>query len=368
MGKWFGSLEGLAMTSDFWRGRRVFLTGHTGFKGAWLALWLQRMGAEVHGYALPPPTTPSLFELARVADGMVCTVGDIRDGAATKAALVDAEPEIVIHMAAKALVREAYDAPIETFETNVMGTANVLEAVRQAKTVRAVVSVTSDKCYDNKEWIWGYRENDPMGGHDPYSASKGCAELVTASYRSSYFNQSDSAANTVALATARAGNVIGGGDWARDRLVPDALQSFANGSTLSIRNPSAIRPWQHVLEPLSGYLLLAQTLHSKGYEFAESWNFGPHEQDAQSVDFVVGRLAQLWGPGARWIKQPDAAKHEAGLLRLDCSKAQHRLGWQPRWNLEAALEHTVEWYKQFSNGAEMRNTTLKQIAQFEAQH
>ena len=273
--------------ADFWRGRRVFLTGHTGFKGGWLALWLQRLGADVTGYALDPPTTPSLFAVARVGAGMRSIINDIRDAETLAQAMREAQPEIVIHMAAQPLVRYSYQAPVETYATNVMGTVHLLEAVRQTDSVRAVVNVTSDKCYENREWVWGYRENEPMGGYDPYSNSKGCAELVTAAYRNSYFNPAQYSQHGVALASARAGNVIGGGDWAEDRLIPDILRAIAAGEAVNIRSPHAIRPWQHVLEPLSGYLLLAQRLIEDGPAHAEGWNFGPSEEDARPVQWIV---------------------------------------------------------------------------------
>jgi len=289
----------MVMHSDFWRGKRVFLTGHTGFKGSWLSLWLQSLGAELYGFALSPPTFPSLFEEARIADGMTSIKGDIRDLDFFIQAMRDAKPEIVIHMAAQPLVRYSYQNPIETYATNVMGTIHMLEAVRATPTVRAVVNITTDKCYENKEWVWGYREDDPMGGYDPYSSSKGCAELVTAAYRSSFFNPESYEKHGVALATVRAGNVIGGGDWAQDRLIPDTLAAFERGEPVCIRNPQAIRPWQHVLEPLRGYLLLAEKLFHAGSAYAEGWNFGPADHDCRPVDWIVALLAEEWGKGAR---------------------------------------------------------------------
>lgn len=350
--------------SAFWRGRKVFLTGHTGFKGGWLSLWLQQLGADLTGYALDPPTTPSLFAVARVADGMRSIIGDVRDAGALAAALREAAPEIVIHMAAQPLVRYSYQAPVETYATNVMGTVHLLEAVRQTPSVRAVVNVTSDKCYDNREWVWGYRENEPMGGYDPYSNSKGCAELVTAAYRNSYFHPAQHAQHGVALASARAGNVIGGGDWAEDRLIPDILRAIAAGQPVAIRSPHAIRPWQHVLEPLSGYLLLAQRLVEDGPAHAEAWNFGPAEDDAKPVQWIVDTLTQSWGEGARWRLDDNPQPHEAHYLKLDCAKARARLGWRPRWPLTRALQSIVDWHRAHAHQADMRALCLRQIAAY----
>lgn len=354
------------MNRAFWRGRRVFLTGHTGFKGGWLALWLQDCGAEVTGYALPPPTTPSLFELAGVADNMRSVIGDIRDLSALTAAVAEARPEVVFHLAAQPLVRYSYTSPVETYATNVMGTVNLLEAVRAVDSVRAVVVITTDKCYENREWVWGYRENEPMGGYDPYSNSKGCAELVTAAYRSSFFNPARYAEHGVAVASVRAGNVIGGGDWAQDRLVPDIVRAFLAGQPVEIRNPHAIRPWQHVLDPLNGYLVLAERLcGSKATAFAEGWNFGPAEDDAEPVQAVVEQLATCWGDGASWRLDGGEHPHEAHFLRLDCAKARTRLGWRPRWPLAKALTEVAGWYKAFGEGKNLRSLTLQQIETFE---
>jgi CDP-glucose 4,6-dehydratase len=353
------------MTAGFWHGKRVFVTGHTGFKGSWLCLWLQSLGAEVTGYALAPPTDPSLFETAKVAAGMRSIIGDVRDGDSLVRAVQAAKPEIVIHMAAQPLVRYSYDHPVETYATNVMGVVNLLEAVRKSPGVRAVVNVTTDKCYENREWDWGYRENEAMGGYDPYSSSKGCAELVTAAYRNSFFNPARRAEHGVALASARAGNVIGGGDWALDRLIPDVMRAIESGQRVSIRSPHAIRPWQHVMEPLNGYLMLAEKLYAEdGASFAEAWNFGPADEDARPVQWIVERLTEAWGEGAAWQLDRDPQPHEAHYLKLDCSKAKARLGWQARWSLVQALDRIVEWHKAAQQGADARQLTLQQIAAY----
>lgn len=354
------------MNRAFWQGKRVFLTGHTGFKGSWISLWLQSMGAQVTGFALAPNTTPSLFEVARVADGMTSIIGDVRDQAALKNALTEAQPEIVIHMAAQPLVRYSYANPVETYATNVMGTVHLLDAIRQMSGIKAVVNVTSDKCYENREWVWGYRENEAMGGYDPYSNSKGCSELVTAAFRSSYFNPADYAKHGVALASGRAGNVIGGGDWALDRLIPDIVRAIEEGREVVIRSPHAIRPWQHVLEPLSGYLALAEKLYTEGAQYAEGWNFGPHDHDAKPVAWIVEQLTQIWGDGAAYCIDAAAANlHEAHYLKLDCSKAHMQLGWQPRWNLRHTLEKISEWHKAQQAGGDMQTMTLQQIREYE---
>jgi CDP-glucose 4,6-dehydratase len=351
-------------TNTFFQGKKVFVTGHTGFKGSWLCLWLQQLGAEVTGYALAPPTNPSLFEVANVAQNMHSIIGDIRDGAALIGAMKHATPDIVIHMAAQPLVRYSYIEPVETYSTNVMGTVHLLEAVRQTQSVRSVVNVTSDKCYENKEWVWGYRESEPMGGFDPYSNSKGCAELVTSAYRNSFFNPAKYSEHRVAIATGRAGNVIGGGDWAEDRLIPDILKAISENRPVIIRNPNAIRPWQHVLEPLSGYLVLAQRLYEQGVDYAEGWNFGPKDEDAQPVQWIVERLTQEWGDGATWQLDGGDHPHEAHYLKLDCSKAKMRLDWQPRWGLAHTLEMIVVWQRAYLAQADMRQMTLNQISKF----
>ena len=352
------------MNLDFWRGKRVFMTGHTGFKGGWLSLWLQKLGADLTGYALNPPTHPSLFEVANVGAGMRSIIADIRDAETLVKAMREARPDIIIHMAAQPLVRYSYQAPVETYATNVMGTVHLLEAVRQTDTVRAVVNVTSDKCYENKEWPWGYRENEPMGGFDPYSNSKGCAELVTTAYRNSYFNPAKHTEHGVALASARAGNVIGGGDWAQDRLIPDILRAVQAGQPVKIRNPHAIRPWQHVLEPLSGYLLLAQKLWEDGPAYAEGWNFGPADEDAKPVQWIVERLTQSWGAGTSWQLDNNPQPHEAHYLKLDCSKARSRLGWHPRWGLARTLQSIIAWHKAYDQRQAMREVSVLQIAEY----
>ena len=354
------------MTPEFWKGKRVFLTGHTGFKGGWLSLWLQSLGAEVFGFALEPHTSPNLFETAKVGKEMHSIIGDIRNLESVQYALAGAQPEIVFHMAAQPLVRYSYVAPVATYATNVMGTVHLLEAVRQVQGIKAVVMVTSDKCYENREWVWGYRENEAMGGYDPYSNSKGCSELVISAYRSSFFNAS-SGKHDVAIASGRAGNVIGGGDWAQDRLIPDIVRAVENRSEVVIRSPHAIRPWQHVLEPLSGYLCLAERLYAEGKAFAEGWNFGPRDHDTQPVAWVVKRLTEIWGDGAGYRIDPSAANlHEAHYLKLDCSKAHIRLRWQPRWDLTIALQKVVEWYKAHQTGADMKLLTLAQIREYES--
>lgn len=354
------------MTSEFWKGKKVFLTGHTGFKGSWLSLWMQRLGVEITGYALQPPTDPSLFEIARVEDGMHSIIGDIRDLPKLQQAMQSAKPDIVIHMAAQPLVRLSYECPVETYATNVMGTVHLLESVRHTPSVRAVVNITTDKCYENKEWVWGYREHEPMGGYDPYSNSKGCAELVSSAYRSSFFNPEAYEKHGVALATVRAGNVIGGGDWAKDRLIPDIIAAFESGNPVLIRNPHATRPWQHVLEPLGGYLTLAEHLYNEGPEYAEPWNFGPYDEDAKPVAWIVDTIARRWGKGAEWEIEEGEHPHEATYLKLDISKARARLNWHPALRLDEALEKIIDWSQARVHGADMQEYTLKQIKDYQS--
>ncbi|WP_251371302.1 CDP-glucose 4,6-dehydratase [Polynucleobacter sp. TSB-Sco08W16] len=345
--------------SQFWRDKKVFLTGHTGFKGSWLSLWLTSMGAKVTGYALAPNTTPNLFDILAI-DSLIekSHIADIRDLSSLQKVMSSANPDVVIHMAAQPLVRYSYVNPVETYATNVMGTVHVLESMRNIDSIRATVVVTTDKCYENKEWVWGYREGEPMGGCDPYSNSKGCAELVTSAYRQSYFSKSDSINN---IASARAGNVIGGGDWSEDRLIPDAIKAFEANKSLMIRNPFATRPWQHVLEPLSGYLILAQALYERGSDFASSWNFGPRDEDNRSVRDVIDLLIAGWGGFARWEKEDAGQVHEAGLLKLDCSKAHMQLGWRPKWDLETAIQKIIHWKTAYKEKRDMREFTLAQI-------
>ncbi len=345
------------VTPAFWEGKKVFLTGHTGFKGSWLSLWLQCMGAEVKGFALAPPTTPALFDEARVEQGMQSEIGDIRDLQAIARSMVDFNPDLLIHMAAQPLVRLSYREPVETYATNVMGSVHVLEAARQCPNLRAIVNVTTDKCYENREWEWGYREDEPMGGHDPYSNSKGCVELVTSAYRKSFFNTQ----GTAALASARAGNVIGGGDWAEDRLIPDILRAFEKTQPVTVRNPQATRPWQHVLEPLSGYLVLAQQLWEHGQAFAQGWNFGPKDEDARPVEWILNHMVETWGAGASWQLDQDPQPHEARYLKLDISKARARLHWSPTWDLETTLARIVNWHRAWLRGENIRDRCLEEI-------
>ena len=352
------------MSPAFWHGKRVLLTGHTGFKGGWLTLWLESMGAKVAGYSLPPPTEPSLCMVAGIEKSMSSTREDVRDLVALKRSIEQSSPEVVFHLAAQALVRPSYQDPVDTYSTNVMGTVNLLEAIRNCASVRSVVIVTSDKCYENREWVWGYREDEAMGGYDPYSNSKGCAELVTAAFRSSFFNPGDYAQHHVAIATGRAGNVIGGGDWAKDRLLPDIVRAIIAGQPVKIRNPAATRPWQHVLEPLSGYLDLAQRLYEEGPRFTGGWNFGPWDHDTKPVKSIVDEVTELWGDGARWEKDGLDHPHEARYLKLDCSKAHSLLGWRPKLRVETALAWTVDWYKAWRAGQDMRALSLKQISTY----
>lgn len=342
--------------SNFWQGRAVFLTGHTGFKGGWVALWLAHLGAKVHGYSVLPPTNPSFFDETQLQIRLASSkIGDIRDLKSLIEAMQASKPSVVIHMAAQPLVRESYNSPVDTFTTNVLGTVNLLEAARKTDSVKAIVNITTDKCYENQEWIWPYRESDRLGGRDPYSSSKACAELVSVAYRNSFL-----AAAGVHLATARAGNVIGGGDWATDRLVPDFLRALDVGETLRIRSPHAIRPWQHVLEPLAGYLLLAEALVTKGSDYADAWNFGPEESDAKPVSWIVGYLSEKF-PKSRFELEGKPQPYEAGLLKLDGSKAKLRLDWTPRWPLETALRKTLDWHEAWKRGEPMIDFSTRQI-------
>jgi CDP-glucose 4,6-dehydratase len=353
------------MFDNFFCNKKVFITGHTGFKGSWLCIWLHSLGAQVSGYALAPPTNPSLYELARVDRLVATTIGDVRDNVALQEAMRAAKPEIVIHMAAQSLVRESYRSPVDTYAINVMGTVNLLEAVRQTDTVRAVINVTTDKCYENKEWPWGYRENEPLGGYDPYSSSKGCSELVTSAYRRSFFNSQEYAKHGVALASVRAGNVIGGGDWAVDRLFPDCIRALLANEEIIIRSPNAVRPWQHVLEPLCGYLMLAERLYNEGSKFAEAWNFGPLDEDARPVEWIVKKLCSLWGEVAGYKVDEGKHLHEANYLKLDISKARTLLGWQPRWKIERAMENIVSWVRCFQRSGNAGDISRMQIDKYQ---
>ena len=354
-------MENMAINKNFWKGKKVLVTGHTGFKGSWLSLWLQSLGAEVVGVSLDVPTTPSLYEQANVSENMISLREDIRDVVAIRKIFQDHLPEIVFHLAAQPLVRLSYREPVETYEINVMGTLHVLEGIRSIDSVRSAVMITTDKCYQNKEWVWGYRESDTLGGHDPYSSSKGAAELLISSYRNSYFPQDKYSEHKTAIASARAGNVIGGGDWAEDRLIPDIIRAFQNNKEVVIRNPKSTRPWQHVLEPLSGYLKLAEQLEKNGDQYAEAWNFGPAEKDARPVQWIVEKMAKLWGENANWINDKSEHPHEANYLKLDCSKAHMKLNWYPRWDLSETLLRIVEWHKLKDAHNNYRKLCLTQI-------
>jgi CDP-glucose 4,6-dehydratase len=362
---WQGAVEGLELNPEFWRQKRVLLTGHTGFKGSWLSLWLQSLGAELVGYSLPPPTDPSLYVLAGVGQGTQSICGDICDLQHLTRVFAEFQPQIVFHLAAQSLVRRSYSDPIGTFSTNVLGTAHVLDAVRYTPSVKAVVIVTTDKCYENLDQPRAFRETDRLGGFDPYSSSKAAAELVTAAFRQSFFGSGEEVLRP-AVASARAGNVIGGGDWAADRLVPDVMRAAMDGGELLIRNPHAVRPWQHVLDPLCGYLMLAERLCDTPH-FSQAWNFGPDEADALSVVEVLDRIRRLWGPGIAWRLDGADHLHEASQLRLDCTKAKRELGWIPQWNLNVALEATVRWYKAYQSHQNPRSVTLEQIQSFQTQ-
>ena len=353
------------MDATFWKGKKVLITGHTGFKGSWLSLWLQTKGVNTVGYSLPPPTKPSLFEIANISEGMVSIKGDVRDLDHIKTVITEYTPEIVIHMAAQSLVRYSYSNPIETYSTNVMGTANVLEAIRQTDSVKVVLIIRRERGRAVVKVLWGYRENDPMGGHDPYSSSKGCAELVTSAYRSSYFSKKDYQTDSVALASARAGNVIGGGDWAGDRLIPDIVRAIMENRSVAIRNPNATRPWQHVLEPLEGYLSLVEKLWEQGQEFSGGWNFGPDDEDCRAVSWIVKNVTHFWEGDIHWELDSAENPHEATYLKLDCSKAKRLLGWSPKLNLFTALEWVVEWYQGYINNMDMRELSKAQISRYE---
>ena len=349
---------------SFWRGRRVLLTGHTGFKGSWLCLWLGQLGAQLCGVALDPPTNPSLFKEARIAEAMRSEIADIRDHQRIKQIVGEFRPEIVFHLAAQPLVRKSYVDPIGTYTTNVIGTVNVLDAVRGCDSVRAIIAITTDKCYENREWPWPYRETDRLGGYDPYSNSKACAELVASAYRNSFFPPTKYFSHKVALATARAGNVIGGGDWAEDRLVPDIMRAFVAGQVLKIRNPNAVRPWQHVLEPLAGYLNLAQRLCESGVKFGDAWNFGPESSNAKPVEWIVREVAAYWGKRAKWEIDNDLHLHEAHMLTLDWSKASQVLNWHPILPLQQAVQLTTEWYRRWYAGESARDVSIEQIGHY----
>ena len=349
----------MAINSSFWRGKKVFLTGHTGFKGSWTCLWLQVMGAKVFGFSLEPPTKINLFDEADISSDMESFIGDIRDLQLLKEKIRLFNPDIVIHMAAQPLVRYSYLEPVETYSVNVMGTVNVLEASRYSENLGAVLNVTSDKCYENKEWIWSYRENEPMGGFDPYSNSKGCSELVTNAYRNSFYKDT-----SIGLASARSGNVIGGGDWAEDRLVPDTLKAFENSHSVIIRNPQAIRPWQHVLEPVSGYLKLVENLYDKKDCFSQAWNFGPKDEDSKSVAWIVEELSKQWGEDASWSVDTSSNPHEANFLKLDISKSLSNIDWSPTWSINQAIEMTVSWHKAWLHKEDIKLKSLDQINMF----
>lgn len=361
------AVESLAVNRHFWDDKRVFMTGHTGFKGSWLSLWLQDMGARLTGYSIGLPTTPSLFELAGVGENMQSITGDARDLEHLTSCMQDQAPEVVIHMAAQSLVRLSYEAPVETYSTNVLGTVNLLEAARRCPSVRVVIVVTSDKCYENREWLWGYRENEPLGGHDPYSSSKACAELVTSAYRASFFDAAKSEQPLPAVASVRAGNVIGGGDWAPDRIIPDVICALQAGVSVEIRNPDAVRPWQFVLEPIRGYLSLAERLWDEPRCYSGAWNFGPDDDDTTTVSAMVERLTDAWGHDAGWLSSSRHQPHEAGELKLDCTKAKRRLGWAPVQPLTISLEWIAEWYRTYFETGDAREITLAQIGRYEAQ-
>lgn len=352
------------MQTEFWKEKRIFITGHSGFKGSWLVRCLQLLGAHVCGYSLKPDTKPSLFELINLENDCQSHWSDISDYKALEIAIKNYQPDIVFHLAAQPLVRKSYADPRETFQTNVMGTVNLLEACSQVDSIKSIVVVTTDKCYENKEWHWSYRENEPLGGHDPYSASKACAEIVASSYRNSFLSKLGQCKDSHYMATARAGNVIGGGDWSEDRLITDIIKAFSNEETLEIRSPNAIRPWQHVLDAVSGYLLLAQKLYENGNEYASAWNFGPYENDMRPVVDIVNQIDELWHHPVSWKVTGSQDLHEAGLLKLDCAKAHNLLNWQPKWNLEQAILHTTQWYQHWLQGADVNVIMDQQIEHY----
>jgi CDP-glucose 4,6-dehydratase len=356
----------IMVDKKFWKGKKVFITGHTGFKGSWLCLWLHSLGAELTGFSLEPPTKPNMFNLCNIKKITNTIIGDVRNFQHLKSSLSTADPDIVFHMAAQPLVRASYDNPVETYETNTMGTAHLMEGIRELdhKKARVVINVTTDKCYENKEWNWGYRENEPLGGYDPYSNSKACSELVTHAFRNSYFNPKAYEIHQVAVATARAGNVIGGGDWATDRLIPDCFRSILKGEKITIRNPHATRPWQHVLEPLSGYITLAEKMYKEGDKYSEAWNFGPNEEGEQTVEWIVKKVCEKWGDQASYTVLEESSVHEAHFLKIDCSKARFILGWRPRWEIEEAIDKIVEWQRAYKNGENLKAISLKQLEQY----
>jgi CDP-glucose 4,6-dehydratase len=355
----------MVINSNFWKNKKVLLTGHTGFKGSWLSIWLKKLGVELIGFSKDIPTKPSLFELAKVSENMISTMGDIRNLSVIQKVIQEHQPDIIIHMAAQPLVRKSYENPLETFSTNIMGTANVLESIKMTEKTRVIINVTSDKCYKNNGANEKFSEDSPMGGYDPYSSSKACSELVTSSYRDSFFNPKEYQKHGVSLATCRAGNVIGGGDWSKDRLIPDIMRGVINNEIIKIRNPNAIRPWQHVLDPLNGYLTLAEKMWSAGNKFSEAWNFGPMEEDEQSVKWITEKLTKQWSSNIKWDVDNDNNPHEENSLRLNCMKANSRLNWRPKLKLEQGLEWVVEWYKQYKENNNMKKITEHQIEEFE---
>jgi len=357
-------MEKMVMNSNFWKDKKVLLTGHTGFKGSWLSIWLKKMEVELIGFSKNIPTEPSLFKLADVSKDMTSVMGDIRDFPSIQKIIQENQPDIIIHMAAQALVRESYNNPLETFSTNIMGTANVLEAVKNSKKTRVVINVTSDKCYENNSEQKSFSEDSPMGGFDPYSSSKGCSELITSAFRNSFYNLEEFNSHKLSLSTVRAGNVIGGGDWAKDRLVPDIINNIQKNESTKIRNTKAIRPWQFVLEPLSGYLLLAEKMWEEGNKFSQAWNFGPNDKDCKSVKWILEKISREWDDKVLWEDDTGENPHEASILKLDCEKAKNRLGWESKLNIDQVLEWTVNWYKEFLKNTNMKKYTEEQIDRF----